>query len=111
MPHDAGAAMAVSLTVGWKTYRMDVTRAHVITGSFGSGKTTAIRRLMAQKPEGELWVVILNEFTDAGIDALQVAQSARGKYDVRLVAGGCLCCRCATAIQTGSRASSRAAGI
>jgi G3E family GTPase len=69
-----------------------LTRAHVITGSFGSGKTTAIRRQMAQKPEDELWVVILNEFTDAGIDALSVAQSARGSYDVRLVAGGCLCC-------------------
>src|SRR3984885_6249409 len=66
--------------------------AHVITGSFGSGKTTAIRWLMAHKPEDELWVVILNEFTDAGIDALSVAGSSRGNYDVRLVAGGCLCC-------------------
>jgi len=47
---------------------------------------------MAHKPEEELWVVILNEFTDAGIDALTVAQAARGNYDVRLVAGGCLCC-------------------
>ena len=47
---------------------------------------------MAHKPEDEFWVVILNEFTDAGIDALSVAQSARGAYDVRLVAGGCLCC-------------------
>jgi G3E family GTPase len=71
---------------------LTLTRAHVITGSFGSGKTTAIRRLMAHKPEEELWVVILNEFTDAGIDALSVAQSSRGNYDVRLVAGGCLCC-------------------
>ena len=68
------------------------TRAHIITGSFGSGKTTAIRWLMAHKPEQELWVVILNEFTDAGIDALSVAESSRGNYDVRLVAGGCLCC-------------------
>ena len=68
------------------------TRVHVITGSFGSGKTTAIRWLMAHKPAHELWIVILNEFTDAGIDALSVAQSARGDYDVRLVAGGCLCC-------------------
>jgi len=68
------------------------TRAHVITGSFGSGKTTAIRRLMANKPDGELWVVILNEFTDAGLDAISVAEAARGRYDVRLVAGGCLCC-------------------
>src|SRR6202050_5058936 len=71
---------------------MGLTRAYVITGSFGSGKTTAIRWLMAHKPEAELWVVILNEFTDAGIDALSVAQVARGNYDVRLVAGGCLCC-------------------
>jgi G3E family GTPase len=71
---------------------VDPTRAHIITGSFGSGKTTAIRWLMAHKPEEELWVVILNEFTDAGIDALQVAQASRGNYEVRLVAGGCLCC-------------------
>jgi G3E family GTPase len=69
-----------------------MTRAHVITGSFGSGKTTAIRWLMANKPEKELWMVILNEFTDAGIDALSVAEAARGQYDVRLIAGGCLCC-------------------
>jgi G3E family GTPase len=70
----------------------DPTHAHVITGSFGAGKTTAIRWLMSHKPESEFWVVILNEFTDAGLDALSVAESARGKYDVRLVAGGCLCC-------------------
>src|ERR1700722_470279 len=76
-PHDAGALP---------------TRAHVITGSFGSGKTTAIRWLMARKPENEFWMVILNEFTDAGLDALSVAEAARGQYDVRLVAGGCLCC-------------------
>jgi G3E family GTPase len=69
-----------------------MTRAHVITGSFGSGKTTAIRHLMRSKPADELWVVILNEFTEAGIDALSVAEAASGRYDVRLVAGGCLCC-------------------
>src|SRR5882757_3848672 len=69
-----------------------VTRAHIITGSFGAGKTTAIRWLMSHKPENELWVFILNEFTEVGLDALSVAQSAHGSYDVRLVAGGCLCC-------------------
>jgi G3E family GTPase len=67
-------------------------RVHVITGSFGAGKTTAIRWLMRHKPAEEMWVVILNEFTDAGIDALQVAQAANGSFDVRLVSGGCLCC-------------------
>lgn len=69
-----------------------MTRTHVITGGFGAGKTTAIRWLMARKPLEELWVVVLNEFTDAGLDALSVAGSARGTYEVRLVAGGCLCC-------------------
>jgi G3E family GTPase len=69
-----------------------MTIAHIFTGSFGAGKTTAIRWLMSHKPDHELWVVILNEFTDAGIDALSVAESARGSFDVRLVAGGCLCC-------------------
>ena len=69
-----------------------MTRVHVITGSFGAGKTTAIRWLMSHKPENELWFVILNEFTDAGIDTLNVAQSARGAFEVRLIAGGCLCC-------------------
>ena len=85
-------APAVMPTLHQNGPTQTVTRVHVITGSFGSGKTTAIRWLMSHKPEEELWIVVLNEFTDAGIDALQVAQSARGNYDVRLVAGGCLCC-------------------
>lgn len=65
---------------------------HVITGALGVGKTTAIARLFATKPEAERWVVILNEFTDTGIDVLTVAGAARGEFDVRLVPGGCLCC-------------------
>jgi len=67
-------------------------KTHLITGSFGAGKTTAIRRLMARKPTQELWVVVLNEFTEAGLDALAVAHAAEGRYDVRLIEGGCLCC-------------------
>ncbi len=47
---------------------------------------------MSQKPADEMWVVILNEFTDAGVDALSVAAVSHGRFDVRLVAGGCLCC-------------------
>lgn len=66
--------------------------AHVITGSLGAGKTTVIARLLSAKPPQEDWVVLLNEFSDAGIDALTVASAARGAFDVRLVPGGCLCC-------------------
>ncbi len=64
----------------------------VITGPLGVGKTTVIARLLADKPPHEDWVVLLNEFTDAGIDALTVAAAARGAFDVRLIPGGCLCC-------------------
>lgn len=64
----------------------------VITGPLGSGKTTVISRLLAGKPPAENWVVLLNEFSEAGIDTLTVAAAAQGTYDVRLVAGGCLCC-------------------
>ena len=64
----------------------------VVTGPLGCGKTTILAHLMADKPPDERWVVLLNEFTDAGIDALTVAAAAQGAYDVRLVPGGCLCC-------------------
>jgi len=64
----------------------------VITGPLGVGKTTVITHLLAHKPVAENWVVLLNEFSDAGIDALTVAAAARGAYDVRMVPGGCLCC-------------------
>lgn len=64
----------------------------VVAGPLGSGKTTALTQLVATKSIAENWVVLLNEFTDAGIDALTVASAATGPFDVRLVPGGCLCC-------------------
>jgi len=64
----------------------------VVAGPLGSGKTTVLSQLVSQKPAQENWVVLLNEFTDAGIDALTVAAAATGPFDVRLVPGGCLCC-------------------
>lgn len=65
---------------------------NIITGALGAGKTTAIARLLADKPPDEAWLVILNEFTDTGIDTLTLAAAARGAYDVRTIPGGCLCC-------------------
>ncbi|MGC3979854.1 MAG: GTP-binding protein [Steroidobacteraceae bacterium] len=65
---------------------------NVITGALGAGKTSVIARLLADKPVDESWLVILNEFTDTGIDALTLAAAARGAYDVRMIPGGCLCC-------------------
>jgi len=65
---------------------------NIITGALGAGKTTAIARLLADKPPEQSWLVILNEFTDTGIDTLTLAAAARGAYDVRMIPGGCLCC-------------------
>lgn len=65
---------------------------NIVTGALGAGKTTAIARLLADKPAHESWLVILNEFTDTGIDTLTLAAAARGAYDVRMIPGGCLCC-------------------
>lgn len=65
---------------------------NIITGALGAGKTTAIARLLADKPATEFWLVILNEFTDTGIDTLTLAAAAHGAYDVRMIPGGCLCC-------------------
>ncbi len=64
----------------------------IVTGALGVGKTTAIAQALSGKPAAERWVVILNEFTESGIDVLTIAGSANGEFDVQLVTGGCLCC-------------------
>jgi len=64
---------------------------HVIAGPLGAGKTSLIRHLLAQKPEGERWAVLINEFGQIGLDA---ALLTRGDDGIALgeVAGGCVCC-------------------
>ncbi|MEL0027232.1 MAG: GTP-binding protein, partial [Perlucidibaca sp.] len=62
---------------------------HVITGFLGAGKTTLISALLARRPDGERWAVLVNEFGQIGID-----QTAWAGDDVliREVPGGCICC-------------------
>ncbi|CAD5202858.1 CobW family GTP-binding protein [Pseudomonas sp. FEN] len=64
---------------------------HVIAGPLGAGKTSLIRHLLAQKPAGERWAVLINEFGQIGLDA---ALLTRGEEGIALgeVAGGCVCC-------------------
>ncbi len=64
---------------------------HLIAGPLGAGKTSLIRHLLAQKPAGERWAVLINEFGQIGLDA---ALLERGDDGIALaeVAGGCLCC-------------------
>ncbi|RON59793.1 GTP-binding protein [Pseudomonas fluorescens] len=64
---------------------------HVIAGPLGAGKTSLIRQLMAQRPAGERWAVLINEFGQIGLDAALLSRDGDG-IALGEVAGGCLCC-------------------
>ena len=68
---------------------------HLITGLLGSGKTTALRQLITQKPKEETWGFIINEFGEVDIDAatlIQTNSSNKNDNPIISVAGGCVCC-------------------
>ncbi len=71
---------------------------NLITGFLGSGKTTAILHLLANKPEHETWGVLVNEFGEIGIDGAMMA--GKGAV-VREVPGGCMCCVAGLPMQIG----------
>ena len=62
---------------------------HLFTGFLGTGKTSAIRSLIAQKPQNEQWLIIVNEFGEIGIDGAVLAENG---IPVAEISGGCLCC-------------------
>lgn len=63
---------------------------HIISGFLGAGKTTLLQGLLSQKPEHEVWAVLMNEFGQIGIDQQLVGHSEG--YEVKELLGGCLCC-------------------
>ena len=65
------------------------TKVHLISGFLGTGKTTALKSLMAQKDPAEKWVIIVNEFGEIGIDGAVLSDNG---IPVAEIAGGCLCC-------------------
>lgn len=68
---------------------MKKTLVNVITGFLGVGKTTALRHMIAHRPQGEKWAIIVNEFGEIGIDGAVLDD---GELPVAEIAGGCLCC-------------------
>ncbi|WON75577.1 GTP-binding protein [Serratia sp. UGAL515B_01] len=66
-----------------------MTRTNLITGFLGSGKTTTIRHLLANKPQNERWAVLVNEFGEIGIDGALLADSGAV---LKEIPGGCMCC-------------------
>lgn len=63
---------------------------HLISGFLGAGKTTLLKHLLSQKPKGETWAVLMNEFGQIGVDQELLPQDQG--YAVKELLGGCLCC-------------------
>ena len=63
---------------------------HIISGFLGAGKTTVLQHLLSQKPENEIWAVLMNEFGQIGIDQQLMPQS--DGFAIQELLGGCLCC-------------------
>jgi len=61
----------------------------LVAGFLGSGKTTVMRRLLAELPAGARVMVLANDFSDVGIDGALLA--GRGAEVVEL-SNGCICC-------------------
>jgi len=78
--------------------QVDKIPTNIITGFLGVGKTTAIQQLLKQKPEGEVWGILVNEFGKIGIDGtlLSAFSETLDKQEQRIIVkevpGGCLCC-------------------
>ncbi|BDH45161.1 GTP-binding protein [Salmonella enterica subsp. enterica serovar Choleraesuis] len=66
-----------------------MTKTNLITGFLGSGKTTTILHLLANKPASEKWAVLVNEFGEIGIDGALLADSGAL---LKEIPGGCMCC-------------------
>lgn len=74
---------------------------HILTGFLGVGKTSAILHLLQQKPEGERWAILVNEFGEIGVDGSLfqgLHQETSGVY-ISEVPGGCMCCAAGVPMQ------------
>ncbi|AZT83191.1 GTP-binding protein [Marinobacter sp. NP-4(2019)] len=71
---------------------------NLILGFLGVGKTTAILDLLNNRPEGEVWAVLVNEFGEVGIDGALL--ETEGAF-VREIPGGCMCCVAGLPMQIG----------
>ncbi len=64
-------------------------RVNLLFGFLGSGKTTLVRRILAERAQRQPLAVIVNEFGEVGIDG---AILEGRNVDVVELTSGCLCC-------------------
>lgn len=66
-----------------------MTKADIFSGFLGSGKTTLIKKLIAESYRGEKLVLIENEFGEIGIDGGFMRDAG---IEVNEMNSGCICC-------------------
>lgn len=64
-------------------------KADIFSGFLGAGKTTLIKKLIAEGYKGEKLVLIENEFGDIGIDGSFMKESG---IEITEMNSGCICC-------------------
>jgi G3E family GTPase len=72
-----------------------MTPVTLITGFLGTGKTTAIRSLLDQRPAHERWGVFINEYGIVSLDEALLDLPEDSPVSVQELAGGCFCCETA----------------
>ena len=73
----------------WK--RGEKIPTNLIIGFLGSGKTTTISKLLASRPSGEHWSILINEFGTVSVDQA-LLDSSSNEIAIEELGGGCVCC-------------------
>ena len=66
-----------------------MTKVDIFSGFLGAGKTTLIKKLIAEAYKGEQVVLIENEFGDIGVDGQFLKDSG---VTINEMNSGCICC-------------------
>ncbi|SEP54763.1 GTP-binding protein [Butyrivibrio sp. TB] len=66
-----------------------MTKVDIISGFLGAGKTTLIKKLLAEALSGTKTVLIENEFGEVGVDGGFLQQTG---IEIREMNAGCICC-------------------
>lgn len=68
---------------------MEMTKVDIFSGFLGAGKTTLIKKLIAESYSGEKLVLIENEFGEIGIDGSFLKEAG---VEITEMNSGCICC-------------------
>ena len=66
-----------------------MTKIDIVSGFLGAGKTTLIKKLLAEAYKGEKLVLIENEFGEISIDGGFLKESG---VQISEMSAGCICC-------------------